>query len=214
MTKHMTYTFDMSSVECRSPVCDRPSKFVGLCYTHYRRFNLKGEDALLTPIRRKITFGEAAANGFASLYDADPDTGCWMWNHTLMDGYGVCPPFNGFRARAHRAVYEFHKGPIPEGLELDHLCHTAAVERGECQEWGVCPHRKCVNPDHLEAVTHQENVLRGHADPGARQRAKTHCPQDHPYSEENTRTVGGKRYCIECARASSRAAYRRRKAGV
>lgn len=214
MTQHMMYHFNMSYVGCCAPACDRAARHVGLCERHYRRYRLKGEEGLLLPIRKKITFEQAAANGFADLYEVDRETGCWVWTHTLADGYPLCPPRDGSRPRGHRVLYTLYKGPIPAGMEIDHTCHTAAVERGECRDWSTCPHRKCVNPDHLEAVTHQENVLRGYADAGARQRAKTHCPQNHPYSKENTRMSAGKRYCIECARVSSRAAYQRRKAGV
>jgi len=91
---------------------------------------------------------------------------------------------------AHRLSYETEIGPIPEGLELDHLCRV----------------RSCVNPLHLEPVTHQENVRRGE---GANfWRNKTHCPQGHEYTEENTgisnRNNEKCRYCRECKREKNR----------
>jgi hypothetical protein len=76
----------------------------------------------------------------------------------------------------HRAVYERYVGPIPPGLEIDHLCRV----------------RNCVNPAHLEAVTRGENVRRQMA-------VITHCPQGHEYTTANTR-VGRdrKRGCRRC----------------
>lgn len=80
---------------------------------------------------------------------------------------------------AHRWSYEFHVGPIPEGLDLDHLCRN----------------RGCVNPDHLEPVTREENIRRAFA-------TVTHCPSGHPYSDENTYVRPGTvhRKCRACAR--------------
>jgi hypothetical protein len=78
--------------------------------------------------------------------DSICDTGfCWEWTGSLMtDGYGQkC--HGGRYVAAHRLVYEALVGPVPEGLELDHLCGNPS----------------CVNPDHLEPVTHQENMRRG-----------------------------------------------------
>lgn len=83
-------------------------------------------------------------------------------------------------AGAHRVAYEEIMGPVPEGLELDHLCRT----------------RSCVNPSHLEPVTHRENMNRG----DVATRRKTHCPKGHPYDEENTGIYNGYRNCRACAR--------------
>jgi hypothetical protein len=91
---------------------------------------------------------------------------------------------------AHRWAYEAFVGPIPEGLEIDHLCRN----------------RACVNPAHLDPVTHQENMSRGKA---ARM---THCHKGHPFDEANTRMEAyGSRRCKECNNAASRR-YRERKA--
>ena len=92
-------------------------------------------------------------------------------------------------------AFEDANGPIPEGLELDHLCRVPA----------------CVNPLHLEAVTHAENMARGiRFDVGAAQRAVTHCPKGHPYSEANTYRYAGERACRACVRDRKREAYRAR----
>jgi hypothetical protein len=124
-----------------------------------------------------------------------PITGCWIWTaSTTPAGYGKVR-INGQLRYAHRVAYERHMGPIPEGLELDHLCRV----------------RRCVNPAHLEPVTHRENMLRGEG-VGSRCAAVTHCPQGHPYDEANThRTTTGRRKCRACNRI--RAAARRARLG-
>lgn len=79
-------------------------------------------------------------------YTVDPDTGCWLWGGARSGlGYGIIR--RGKTQFAHRWMYVQHRGPIPEGLALDHLCHTPP----------------CVNPDHLEPVTNAENLRRGNS---------------------------------------------------
>lgn len=127
-----------------------------------------------------------------------PDGDCLIWTHAK-DGGGYGKVSVGARlVKAHRYAYELAKGPIPEGLDIDHLCRV----------------RACCNPDHLEAVTRQVNVLRG-AGPSAQQARWTHCPQGHEFTEANTlRTEPGKRRCRECHNARQRAYNARKKAAA
>ena len=110
---------------------------------------------------------------------------CWEWQGLLSDaGYGrFTTSYRDVRKEtgAHRWLWLLLVGPIPDDLVLDHLCRN----------------RKCVNPDHLEPVTIGENIRRGWFP----NRDKTHCPQGHPYSPENTKLVNGGRgrACRACA---------------
>ncbi|KKL58908.1 hypothetical protein LCGC14_2220650 [marine sediment metagenome] len=111
------------------------------------------------------------------------DSDCWLWAASINNnGYGEFWAGDKY-VKAHRWAYEYLIGPIPAGLTIDHLCRN----------------RPCVNPAHMEAVTHAENVRRGAR--AAAFRNKTHCPRGHPYSEENTYiTASGWRRCRACNR--------------
>jgi len=120
------------------------------------------------------------------------DRGCWEWVGAIQpNGYGVFGISPRQKILAHRASFEIAKGPIPDGLEIDHLCRN----------------RSCCNPAHLEAVTHQENKRRESASYRAR---VTTCPRGHAYSDANNEGINnrGKRYC----RACDRDRYHRRRA--
>lgn len=115
--------------------------------------------------------------------------GCWEWSGTMRpDGYGVVW-VAGRLVRAHRFFYEHHVGPIPDGLVLDHLCRN----------------RRCVNPSHLEPVTHRENVMRG-ISPFAARSQQTHCKWGHELTGEGLyiHPQRGTRMCRTCMIAKAR----------
>lgn len=132
--------------------------------------------------------------------EVHPD-GCWRWKSSLNSGgYGRFGT-NGVRQRAHRVSYEHFIGPIPEGREVDHLCHTADLS---CSGGASCPHRACVNPQHLEVVSHRENCIRGRSR-AAENAAKSVCQYGHPLDGGNTYfTKTGGRHCRTCDRRRAR----------
>lgn len=102
------------------------------------------------------------------------DEGCWIWIAGRFNtGYGAFN-YDGIARTAHSVAYEALVGPVDDGLELDHLCRR----------------RECCNPEHLEPVTHAENVQRGLRGP------KDSCPKGHPYEVK-----GGYKRCTVCSRA-------------
>jgi hypothetical protein len=117
---------------------------------------------------------------------------CWEWTGARTTaGYGNVSPGNKQTVLSHRVMYELLVDPIPDGLELDHLCRN----------------RACVRPAHLEPVTHQENCRRGAGGP------KSHCKHGHPWDEANTWIrKEGTRECRTCRRVALRRHAARRKA--
>ena len=114
---------------------------------------------------------------------------CWLWKGCHSDrGYGMLR-VGKQNASAHRLSCVLHRGPIPDGLHLDHLCRVPA----------------CVRPDHLEAVTCRENLMRG-IGPSAVNAKKTHCWRGHLLAGGNVVTSRGsrKRHCRTCRQMQSR----------
>jgi hypothetical protein len=164
---------------------------------HWKRWRKHGDPLMLAQARPpEDRFWEKVdrdgPDGFHSQTGANLGP-CWLWTAS-QDRYGYGQmKINGRRARPHRFAYELLVGPIPEGLDLDHLCRV----------------RLCVNPYHLEPVTNLENILRGDGIQ-VRNAAKTHCLSGHAFTPENTYVGRGHRKCQTCQRAWN-AAYRARR---
>jgi len=126
---------------------------------------------------------------------------CWLWLGTQTKHYGSfypgsTQPGSYPTVYAHRYSYELHIGPIPLKHDIDHLCRTPL----------------CVNPDHLEAVTHRVNLLRGETF-AARYAAQTHCKHGHELKGANlVPDRRGRRLCRTCHNTRRRAAYHDRRA--
>ncbi len=120
--------------------------------------------------------------------------GCWLWRGQIdRHGYGQISVGN-LTKQAHRVSFEAFRGPIPDGLDIDHKCRV----------------RHCVNPKHMEPVPRRVNILRGQGICGNNAR-KTHCKHGHEFTPENTLRHGNGRKCLTCARAAVRRYQARRR---
>ena len=159
---------------CSIPECVSVSAKRGWCWVHYGRWRRHGTPLYARP--------DAPARFWSKVEFTDT---CWLWTgaamHSSSHPYGQIRigGRKGSAVLAHRWAYEFCVGAIPECLELDHLCRTPL----------------CVNPNHLEPVTHQENIRRSVA------ATKTRCLRGHAFTDENTHyNARGHRFCRTCQR--------------
>jgi len=162
---------------CSVEGCDRKHAARGFCHKHYiaKRYEICDRATLEQRFWEKVD-------------RSGGNSTCWIWTaHRDAKGYG------SFESRrAHRVAYEMMVGPIPDGLQIDHLCRVTS----------------CVNPKHLEPVTLAENLRRAAA-------ARTRCKRGHEFTPENTyydRAHGNARLCRECTRATGREWYRQHRA--
>jgi hypothetical protein len=129
-----------------TPVARKTDRSLGCIRGQHVRY-VQGHNGNAPPARFRL---------FSQLL-IDP-SGCLLWTGKInRHGYGVVM-VDGKRLGVHRVMYEMFVGPIPDGLELDHLCHTRDLG---CLGGKTCLHRRCASPAHLEPVTTRENVLRG-----------------------------------------------------
>lgn len=137
---------------------------------------------------------------FAYYWKPDDITSCWNWIGGInRGGYGLFYSAERRSRLAHRTSWELHRGPIPKGMQIDHMCRN----------------RSCVNPDHLRVVTPGQNTLENSLNFTATHAAKTHCPKGHPFSGNNLRrrfvpSQGWIRECITCVRQLSTDGFYRR----
>jgi hypothetical protein len=161
---------------CGISGCSRPHQARGYCKDHWVSAKRRGE---FVPARYRTP-----EERFQERYIPEPNTGCWLWlGFVKQNGYGRHYANSG-DVYAHRFSYELHRGAIPDGLHIDHLCRV----------------RCCVNPYHLEAVTQGENTLRGATTSGINARKVT-CPKcAGAFSLRND----GKRECRPCKKSYKR----------
>lgn len=201
---------------CSFDPCGREAHSKGLCAAHYSQ---QARGRPLSPIREQIRSSEGCqlcggpylAKGLCSKcyqratykpryrpslrekIEARLDTTgeCWLWMGAKdTGGYGLIGHQGRKCLKVHRAYLAAIGLPVPEGMTVDHLCRVHA----------------CCNPDHLEVVTHRENVLRG-VGPTAANAAKTHCIRGHEFTPENTYSPPTRphhRQCRECIRIRCR----------
>lgn len=120
---------------------------------------------------------------------------CWLWLAGKCRGYGHFAIRSRRGVLAHRVAYELLRGPIPDGLVIDHLCRNSS----------------CVRPDHLEAVEQRENILRGCGVPAINAR-KMECKRGHRLVWPNLGINGSRRFCRTCSRDWHREDRRKRRA--
>lgn len=151
------------------------------CYTRLHRSGQLDQFS-----RSKLAYEDRAVQ----LYEQFGPDACWPWPEEQLSDSGYGP---------HRGIYVAVLGPVPEGLELDHLCRN----------------RACVNPGHLEPVPRVVNLARGNTIVRANL-AKTHCPQNHEYTPENTylRKEGRHRDCLTCRKVRNDAWNQSRRLGI
>jgi len=136
---------------------------------------------------------------FLALTEPVTESGCWVWLGSETCGYGRFRVPEG-NLLAHRYAYMKLRGPIPDGLHLDHLCRV----------------RLCVNPAHLEPVTNKENIHRGIGFAAVNAR-KTHCKRGHSLSGDNVyirnrKAMWEERSCLACKRLRKLAALQKGRA--
>lgn len=161
-------TFPAKVTVCTVEDCDAEPKAQGLCTKHLTRWKRHGDVGYFERI-----IGDPVARFWSKVDKAGE---CWLWTATInASGYGSVG-IGQQTFLAHRVSYEWERGPIPGGMEVDHLCSV----------------RACVRPDHLEVVTQAQNKRRA-AD------RITHCKRGHPFTPENIYTSpAGYRTCRTC----------------
>ncbi len=174
--------------------CERPSRTRQWCQMHYQRWLKHGDPTIVKQVDRRGI--DAPTRFMLKVRRGKEYEDCWEWMGSRVGGrqgekygqYGWFRPQKGIQKLAHVYAYELMVGPIQDGLELDHLCRN----------------RLCVNPEHLEPVTHRENVVRG-TSPLAQYAQRAHCDQGHEWERAGNGRSG--RRCRVCERAKQAQRY-------
>lgn len=199
-SRHARYAVDHRCIDCGKPAAKFRRARCSSCYRAFRKADTattakpksRGLDRVAARLLGKTT------PGFG---------GCWVYTGAVGDqGYG------SFTARylrtvyAHRASYLIFKGDIPRGWTIDHTCHN----KSGCNAGSHCVHRRCVNPDHLEAVPVGVNTRRSPNTLATKWGSRTHCSKGHEFTPPNTwwYTAPGvkrpARYCRICLKSRRR----------
>ena len=146
---------------------------------------------------------------FLDLVDRRGRSECWPWLGGKSSGYGMFAPEPRGLMGAHRYAYMIFIGMVPEGMDLDHQCHSAAVVVGDCQGGESCPHRSCVNPWHLEPVTRKVNSQRGYRLSAVNDPT---CANGHEWTDANRYVApNGQVNCRDCNKVAKRRWYDKRR---
>lgn len=191
----------MTKATCSVVGCKRPRRCRHLCDMHYRRWRRDGEVGEPEQRRSAHRIRKSNPDELLLAQTVRADNGCLLWTgYSKRNGYGWID-VDGRPVPAHRWVWEQFVGPIPEDLTIDHLCHNADPA---CLG-GACIHRRCVDINHLEPISHAINIRRG-------ARRLTHCKHGHEWTEDTTRiTRQGRRRCRICDRIREQARDPRRR---
>jgi hypothetical protein len=169
----------MTERKCSVDDCQRPYRSRGLCSSHYNRMMRAGEIAVVQPQRPddERFWANVDASGV-----------CWEWTGALHpSGYGYFSAKRRKSHRAHRYAWALLVGEIPQAMTIDHVCRN----------------KRCVNPDHFELVTAEENTRRSGSASAINAR-KTKCKRGHEFTPENTYVQYNKgkagRLCRTCVR--------------
>ena len=165
---------------CSLADCNNTHAVRGYCRTHYERWKRHGD-----PYMRTRSTVDTEFNFWEKVDKRTPES-CWPWlAYVTPGGYAKFTVCNK-SVFVYRYSYELHVGPIPDGMQIDHV-----KARG-------CVRRDCVNPAHLEPVTPQVNTLRS-GSLSAFNAQKTHCLRGHEFTEANiyVSPTGGRR-CRTC----------------
>lgn len=188
---------------CSISGCDRPVVGWDMCSPHYQRWEKYGDPLAHIPIRARKA--PVAERFWPHVDTTGGPAACWPWTGSR-NAYGYGSFATGKKSMlAHRQAYELVQGPIPQGMVLDHVCHTASCTVPARQ----CPHRACCNPAHLAVVSPLDNNKRRN-----NPKRVSVCKKGHPLNATNTyvHRKTGYRACRLCRLRHTRAFYRRRQA--